>query len=523
MNDVSFSIDYELAKEDLWRSNTRPSQSQLSSIKASLSQAEHDIDRLKSEMSLPAIVESEARTADLLVHKQDHIDICKFLISSVRLLPSDVLIKIFEHVKQHFAKNYYFKYKPLVFCHVSSTWRAASLSHPGLWKTDPHKITYSDSDSGLLSLIVTDGPLHRVLTFVSPLYPMIFELALSNIEISAFLTLDPGTFHFLDTLRLSNTTFDRQTSITVFMGAANLRKVFINGRRAYADYLLPILPCNTLTHLYIGEDSELAAMSALPAIFRATNLQEVSFKTSLPTPLDNIIPHLNQERAVVYPQLTKFKLHVVVYRASVLKGLLALFSFSALTSFELTIVYQEYPLPLHTFATALSNSLSSIHSLSISPVLLQSVDYMNLLSACISLEDLSMPFNHAERQDIIACAPFEVLRGMAQDSFRLAKLRSFSLAVVIRNNEHRKFITYALKDLVEAWMNDAGRCGVLHTIAVTFLERLIPVREKDAKQSLLELETLLQPWVRKLEGNYEEKGFILKTTLASASQVIYDL
>ncbi|KAF9782964.1 hypothetical protein BJ322DRAFT_1143368 [Thelephora terrestris] len=139
---------------------------------------------------------------------------CKAAMTPARLLPSEILAKIFRH-----ASEMGWTRSPIVASHVCSTWRAAAHFHPSVWSRITVNLDTRDPICWTKHWLTMarQASLHVAIVHTVPtaILGQVMALLLEHSEQWASLTLD---LHFADTrqvLAMCNNRFTRLGSIRV--------------------------------------------------------------------------------------------------------------------------------------------------------------------------------------------------------------------------------------------------------------------------------------------------------------------
>ncbi|KAG6908870.1 hypothetical protein DXG01_002944 [Tephrocybe rancida] len=336
----------------LRRSNHQPTSTQVSLIKSALVEkntalAQIDSDMMRLQLKINESIAAMKALEKSRLEKQAEANYCESWLSSVRLLPVEVLTRIFK-----FSITYHGTYpwvarggSPFPLSHVCTTWRSAALSCSSFWNKLEVDISGFERKavegqsiaiesllnmwygrahrSRLLKFVIVvggsvadaiDRDLARSITIFSPRMKsvrIIFESSLNGL--TASLSIPGGSFSSLESLSLldvnhkiypSESDSPVISAITAFDHSPCLREVTlrISPQLLQADTRL-LLPWKQLTHLYMG--GPVSGYSFATVFLQCTQLIVVTF------PNIGIRDHTDIESAippspVIFPHLTDF-------------------------------------------------------------------------------------------------------------------------------------------------------------------------------------------------------------------------
>ena len=159
---------------------------------------------------------------------------CQAAMAPARLIPPELLAKIFEH-----ASETGWTRAPIAVSHVCSTWRAAAQSHPGVWSRVTVNLDMRDPVGWTeywLSM-ARHAPLHVTIIHTVPATPLeqVMALLLECSERWVSLTLD---LHLADTRRVlaaCTTPFTRLRWINISLFAIDENAEAAEGTTGFAD------------------------------------------------------------------------------------------------------------------------------------------------------------------------------------------------------------------------------------------------------------------------------------------------
>ncbi|KAG6819436.1 hypothetical protein H0H93_011863 [Arthromyces matolae] len=296
--------------EDLKRSNWRPSAIAASQLSGELATHNSDLLRLDYDiLRLQLDIEKSHAEVKALVterlQKQKAADKCQAWLSSVRLLPLDVLARIFKYAKSDDVDS---EMSTLTLSHVCSSWRNAALDCRSLWNDlvlelwSPERSTslasllnfwYGRSNASLplfLSLSVKDDldestgeTLTQTLTERSTRL-QVFRLSISGVNydplnahqfLRPFLGRSGDSFPVLRELVLVDHTRREDLDITVFENSPRLQRVVLNLEKVTVGRARNLLPWAQLTHLRFG--GIITVTTFIEVFFNATQLVHAEF------------------------------------------------------------------------------------------------------------------------------------------------------------------------------------------------------------------------------------------------------
>ena len=274
----------------LLKSNVAPSDSEIITIRALITEVENQIEELHQNRRnhLPASQATESRLLEF-------IQVHKALLSPVRYLPSDVLQEIFLHYCGH--NTHSISMVPWRLGHISRRWREIALSIPALWDNIPvvilnqkshpnpsyvRAITYLVERSGTSPTLKfkISYPVWRKNTPESPIFKTIVRHS-ERLELLSMCIYDMHTtmqFKGLKgrlsnlrdlTLSLPSTYSNDGRSLDIFETAPALRRVVLLGSYP-GDSIRLLLPWSQITHFSDILRSESVApyvpLSSLPSL-----------------------------------------------------------------------------------------------------------------------------------------------------------------------------------------------------------------------------------------------------------------
>ncbi|GLB43102.1 hypothetical protein LshimejAT787_1300030 [Lyophyllum shimeji] len=464
----------------------------------------HNILRLQLEIHrLSAEVKA---LLDTRSQKHMRMNQCKALLSPVRLLPPEILTRVFEYSlpKMVFPST---TSPPLVLCQVCSAWRDAALGAPSLWESiwfDPDQYT---AQLGMTKQLIDrwfsragrrplcfgmgkanahvdefpDGAMRRRATYPRRLYGTLFnrfandafrclstssyrlsELSLdlrSSNAVSHFFLLPEGSFPYLETIIIlaQDACIQRLPQITVFRGADRLRRAKLGFDSEVQDEILREFPWSQITHFVTAHQVTFKTFSNL--IFQCINLHEASFAIEFPDP--DFVPS-HDDGSVTFEHLQNLRIAMTegfvleMHIADVLSRL----QMPAIQMLELVSIHRSF-CPLYALLPGLSESSWSLRCLVLSRVNVDLPRLSQLLSPCVSLEKLAVYI--PEIQDGI----LPMLSALQKDSNRtlsqtaaqthrcLRRLTTFAIAFLHHSIRDPDLLTKQFADLASARSQDA--------------------------------------------------------------------
>jgi len=159
---------------------------------------------------------------------------CQAAMTLARLIPPELLAKIFEH-----ASDTGWTRAPIVVSHVCSTWRAAAHSHPGVWSRVSVNLDIRDPvgwTKHWLSM-ARQAPLHVTIahTIATSQLGQVLTLLLEHSERWVSLTLDLHLAHTRQVLAECTARFTRLRSIDVSLSAVDESIELAEGNTGFAN------------------------------------------------------------------------------------------------------------------------------------------------------------------------------------------------------------------------------------------------------------------------------------------------
>ena len=315
----------------LLKSNVAPSDAEIITIRALITEAEVRIEELRHN-HFPAFQATESR---LLEFVQVH----KALLSPVRYLPSEVLQEIFLHYCDHGMTNPPISMVPWRLGHISHRWREIALSLPALWDSIPGIIldmkshsnpSYVQAITHLMERSGTSPTLKFHISYYSvwqtkPPRTAIFKTLVRHSERLESLGVDIDDVHSavlfeglkgrlpnlrVLALRLPSTYSNKGRRLDIFETAPALRKVVLLGSYP-GDGMRLLLPWSQVTHL----NDTLRNESVAPCV-PLSSLPSLSYLY-----IDKDMSQTSVGVSVIFPALHDHSTHPSHYEPITLPGL----------------------------------------------------------------------------------------------------------------------------------------------------------------------------------------------------------
>ncbi|KAG6890655.1 hypothetical protein C0992_000225 [Termitomyces sp. T32_za158] len=293
----------------LKRSNQRPTSDQVSVLKTLLAQKNSELAKIESDLlrlqlkindDIGALKELER----LKTEKQAEANSCESWLVSARLLPLEVITRIFQYSIYYRGPSTTRRTSPFSLSQVCSTWRNSALGYSRFWNElelelfNVHKPNigllfdlwygranrYHPLSLSLKANVFTDKDVllslaSHVTKFSPRMTAVSVEMSGGPESLAAFLVSPGGSFSNLESLTIIETEFTKEANplpITVFDHSPRLRTVTLRvPRYMFEGDSRLFLPWTQLTHLHVG--GPLLIQSFAIILFQCTQLQDASF------------------------------------------------------------------------------------------------------------------------------------------------------------------------------------------------------------------------------------------------------
>ncbi|KAG5635151.1 hypothetical protein H0H81_012273 [Sphagnurus paluster] len=508
----------------LWRNNSRPSahmRRTLDGLRASAIRAIAEIDdgllSAQSEVAnqplrnttISSLLEARSRQEKL-------VNAYSAQLSSVRLLPPEVLVEIFRYTLPDRLDSSPRQF-PLALRCVCSAWREAVLAYPSLWNgllpldrnmaEDDNtfiKYGFSRTPTGALSFwIFSPGYSHRinyhyiptatVFRSISPFYHLLSELEIdvcSSHCALTFLSLPSGSVPLLEKIRLEMQ--DEQVGVdntqpwTVFHDVPCLRRVqfTLPTSDRFRNQLVDVLPWNQFTHVAVSNPIDLAIFAKI--IFRGgTGAQlhwhEASFCIDVYAEdterhgIRDLCKSPVQLASLSELTLQAFSENKADAHEELLGEMMSKLDLPVLEKLDFVGLMYEFPLKMATVVPSPLRHLASLRSLVLADVYTTIPELTHLLSNYRTLAELSLCLDNLAPVPI---SPVSILRSlrrshtahacaedqttsMSQPPSHVAHnfpcLASFNFGFRCSTAEESKAVATEFSALLSTWLTDAHR------------------------------------------------------------------
>ncbi|KAG6848468.1 hypothetical protein H0H93_016730 [Arthromyces matolae] len=488
--------DIDAIVQTLFRTNNQPTSPQRIVLQTFLDHTNSDIEAMKHEIERHQLLIDPAyapinEIRDELFTKQQDANYCSRWLSAVRLLPPDVLMRIFEHADKNHVHSPTSIHR---LSHVCAAWRNAALMGRSLWNTlivtpgvSPKfyrkdvsslmRLWYDNAGpSQALSIHVLlirylpvygEAVAHGLVTFASRMQSIDLELdhGQSNEFITGkfrtFLTLPGGQFSSLETLRFvdqSNSSESELPLITVFDNSPLLHTVILKMTRP----MDLILPWHQLAHLEIGGKWKMRLSDLSPALFQSRNLRTAILHS---VPINRLPSEITK---TTFPHLQVFKLRYKPYlnNHAHLATFLSLLRLPNLDTFEVcnldSQMTQCQPIAFITMFPSPPDERRylSLRRLSLVRTGPKMEQLLELLDRCPMLEELVLYLPLPPAQVLVSLTPSN-----SHSLPALAYLKSFRFGFErYGSDQDLQLIMDSFGILVCSWIMDPRRVNALSTV-----------------------------------------------------------
>ncbi|KAG5635420.1 hypothetical protein H0H81_011325 [Sphagnurus paluster] len=547
--------DLEDIMNTLSRNNQRPSPHQSQTISAFISNRGADLARTQVDICLVQLKVNQLLTEmkDLqskTIQIKEEIQKCKPYLTTVRLLPPEILIKIFLHsiisgLEWGFPRRR--SYPPLSVSQVCSSWRQASLMCPQLWSMTAisfHKYRY-----------IIPGRAGRAIELINQWYsrakgcPLAFSLYYDAFANSDGKDLTDVTYALLPfsqriySLRFKVDKWDRVATFllqcsapmlalekleisTIYQTSEHLSVRLFRDAPALRDVTLGIsssvvamppdfeFPWAQLTRLVLEEITD----SAFYHIFtQCRSLVRASFRVNLDRGSQLSFPGELPDR-FVFQNLEALRLQFCEYERGSSITMNAV-SFPVMKNFELSAMESSFLNSIHTIATLLNThsptSAALLTCLVLTNVEVDHYHFATMLGACLALEKLAVE-SHPDLEDDTLIALLGDTRASSPPAPSLPNLTAFAL---VANDQIFDTLPQQLSRLVYKWSSNPARRRPFNAVFVYYDDVNGYYEPKGVFQELREL---LGPWrINNPVQSIAESGMILRTRMIS--KILNDL
>ncbi|KAG5637045.1 hypothetical protein H0H81_005996 [Sphagnurus paluster] len=500
--------DWEIneIKRTLWRNNSRPSayaQRTLEGLRASATAviAEIDNDLLGIQAEVNRLLIKIRSLLAVRSHQENLVKDYSAPLSSVRLLPSDILVEIFKYVlpeRLNSSPNMF----PLALRCVCSAWREAVLAHPSLWngllpltRTLPERdndyiiYSFTRTPSGGLSFsIFSPGQSHQmsypyietttVFRSISPFYRLLSKLEIKiRLFQSAlpFLSLPRGSIPLLEEIRLEIQfgQVGRATSPwTVFEDVPCLRRVqFTLPPGLFQNRLADVLPWKQFTHVVVTSPIELPLFVII--MLQSTQLHHASFcfdvyaQDSESHAIRTLFRSPVQLASLSTLTIQAFSGNKADVHEALLGEIMSKLDLPALQ--KLDLVGLTYALPLKMTSIIPSRRhLTSLRSLVLSDLYTTIPELTEILSNCRALMELSLCLDNIGPFPI---SPVSILHTLSRTNVQdqtapqppssvghnFSCLTSFNFGFRCNTVEESKAVAAEFSMILSTWLTDLHR------------------------------------------------------------------
>ncbi|KAG6852956.1 hypothetical protein C0991_007906 [Blastosporella zonata] len=504
----------------LLRSNIQPSQHQAQTLKRILDEKTLDLelveaDALRLQLKINKMMLKMKEIDALRMQRGEDANFYKYMLSTVRLLPPEVLVNIFTYLVEISCPTRRAR-SPIGISHVCRAWRSAVIGCSSFWPElvlHPCDVSSVDDRAPRIydSLIPTwfnrarrSRPLalkmfcfnHArcpidagdLLHGVVSVAPRLTELLLrfdwkDHTFILPLLSSPPETFPFLEKLTLiEERGGEANDPITIFGASPRLRELTLHvcsPRVVNGDRLL--LPWAQLTYLNLAQAVTFQVLAKV--LFQCPQIDtlcvpHVDLENT--DPIDLIVP----PHPMSFPNLTVFKLGIFGAERSdeaINLDVLTNIYLPKVETLELSAGPQldHVLFPLFTMVGGISASFSSIRRLLLSHVDTSLAELPLLLHGCVNLESLALYLPELDPQQILLW----LTTSSGTDGPIHSKLTSFTFAfhaatIPITAN-YLDDVGRRFSELCEIWLKDPMRNRPLETLSLFVCDFNIIVAHTD--------------------------------------------
>ncbi|KAG6834757.1 hypothetical protein H0H93_007592, partial [Arthromyces matolae] len=486
----------ESIKSSLIGTNFRPSAAQEAFLKSCIGDLEDcdaegleinrelNYEQLKVDTALRKMAKLQSRLQANAKRRSDlqtRALVSKALLSPVRFLPLEILLKVFFSLVDDEDDRY-----PAFLAFVCTTWRAVALGDISLWSKSRYKLRIETDGSIYYNEIASRPNSHRYCATqcITPLFPRISRIYLCNVNISQVSYLHKDAFPSLVTLELEDCVWDYYEHFEAFNGAKCLR----NFTTSFRDFDRPpelglalAIPWRQLTHVHL-KDIDYNEEFWTMFLNDAEHLEELSLV--LGVDLDDDFPFGFPKRfgdggSLIedferHYHLKTLRLRIDPMSAGYLAVGFRVLShrrFPVINTFELIsdseAIRRPIPIPLTQFSIA--KNFHCLSTLAISPALLDLTEFSALLSLCTKLKCLILAFT----KNYVDIRPYDgqpavVLNALSEQT-RLPYLTHFTLGFAPLTYPHKTEVALAisaLRGLIETWIKDEDRMEALEVVGI---------------------------------------------------------
>ncbi|KAG6847396.1 hypothetical protein H0H93_008480, partial [Arthromyces matolae] len=480
----------ESIKSSLIGTNFRPSAAQEAFLKSCIGDLEDcdaegleinrelNYEQLKVDTALRKLARHQSRLQANTKRRSDlhtRALVSKALLSPVRFLPPEILLKIFFSLVDDEDNRY-----PAFLTFVCATWRAVARGDIALWSKSRYKLRLETDGSMYYNEVALSGDFYRhcATQCIMPLFPWISRICLRRVNISPLAYLGKDTFPSLVTLELDYCVWDSYDNFEAFNSAKCLRNITTN----FCDFgegpemgLALAIPWRQLTHVHLKDidyDVEFWTMF----LNDIEHLEELSLGIGIahdedfPFGFPNFgnVDSLTEDFERDY-HLKTLRLRIDPMSAGYLLVGFRVLShrrFPAINTFELTSGLEggDIPIPIPLTRFSIAKSFHCLSTLAISPVLLDLTEFSEVLSLCTELKCLILTFTKTYHDG----PPAVVLKALC-DEIHLPHLTHFTLGfppLTIPREKKVSLVINALRDLIETWTEDEDRMEALEVVGI---------------------------------------------------------
>ncbi|KAG5635152.1 hypothetical protein H0H81_012274 [Sphagnurus paluster] len=565
-------LDIKEITSALWRNNSRPSacaQRKLEGLRASASAviAGIDNDLLGVQVEVNRLLEKIRSLLEVRSHQENLVKGYSAQLSSVRLLPSDVLVEIFKYALPE-RLNSSPKLFPLALRCVCSAWREAILAYPSLWNgllpLDPNlapgdknyiQYGFSCTPTGTLSFsIYSPGQSHRinyhyieiptVFRSISPFYHLLSKLDINVRSFQnalPFFFLPSGSIPLLEEIRLEieYKQVGRVTKPwTVFQDAPRLRRVqFTLPPDLSRDQLADVLPWNQFTHVVFSNSIELPLFAKI--IFQSTQLHDASF--CLDVYAEDSKSHVISELCKTPVRLANLsELAIEAFSGNkaeaheeLLGEIISKLDLPALQRLDFVGLTYAPSLKMATIIPTTPHNLTSLRNLILTDIHTTTLELTDLLSNCHSLTELALCLDTLTP---VPTNPVLILRSLRYSTHapdqstsqppsnvghNFACLSSFTFGFRCSTVEESDAVAVEFSTLINIWLIDGSRRTDLKEVGF-----YISDQELDNKPGhlavFMRLRQRLHKWIARRNA-HSDKALNLTTHLITGSTSVGSL
>ncbi|KAG6890654.1 hypothetical protein C0992_000224 [Termitomyces sp. T32_za158] len=494
----------------LKRSNQRPTSDQVSVLKTLLAQKNSELakiesDLLRLQLKINDDIDALKELERLKTEKQAEANSCESWLVSSRLLPLEVITRIFQYSIDYRGPSIYYRTSPFSLSHVCSTWRNSALGYSRFWNDLELELSnIRKPNIGLLfdlwygranryrplSLsLKADGFTNEdvVLNLASHFTKFSPRMTTVSVEMSggpeslaAFLVSPGGSFSNLESLTIIETYFAEEANplpITVFDHSPRLRTVTLRvPRYMFEGDSRLFLPWTQLTHLHVG--GPLLIQSFAIILFECTQLQNASFHDINLADRSDTREPIIPPSPVEFPHLTDLRVRINgPFFSHDISDVLEMMLLPNVDNLNLTgstfsfYSRNDYLFPVD-FIIPPRNRFPPMRHLLLAYADISRHELLSALVASPLLESLTICLDHISPISLLKVLTRNRSNGESDSTPSLSNLTSFTFACVIfeQEGDNNEFDPDAFSEafiaLITSWTTDSKRRRPLQKISL---------------------------------------------------------